>query len=311
MWLMFACTPPPAPALAVPANLVPVEHAESVPVGRFLGPTALGAANDLLCPWARGEPVSDASLARWFAEKRLVWRSAERGTAGADGASDPALREAARVWLEDANALGERCGTPPRRDVLVAAAADLRYDDVITAAASTSREGLHPWLLVADPSPDAAPVPARLGDAVTVVLGASGANAVLFTTGANAIVGDRDDPAVAAAIEASGCVLVTATADVPWGAALRLADDLRARQVPLRGFGLSVPSATAVALFSVPEGPTSPPPTASHASDVTVSLHGTLAAWRLPLVVRCAPSEATPCGCRPGTSSPMHDPAAR
>lgn len=287
MWLLLACTPPPAPALAVPANLVAVEHAESVSVDRFLGPTALGASNDLLCPWARGEPVPDASLARWFAEKRLAWRMVERGTAGDHDSYDPALRDAARVWLEDAKALGERCGTPPRNDVLVAAGADLLYDDAITAAASTSREGLQPWLLVADPNPDAASVPARPGDAVTVLLGGSGSTAVMYQTGADAIVGLRDDPAVAAAIGGSGCVVVTAAPDVSWGAALGLADDLRARHVPLRAFGLSMPDAPA----------TSPPSAPSPASVVTVPLHGTLAAWRLPLLEYCAPADATPCGC--------------
>jgi hypothetical protein len=258
MLLLLACSPPAPPALAVPVGVPAVVNAEPVPVDRFLGHTALGASTDLLCPWARGEAVPDASLARWMAEKRLAWRVVEVGPAGAtmDGTRD--LRAATEAAASAADALAARCGTPARRDLLVVAGPDVVYADVFPTLEEGGRAGLAAWLLVSDPTPDAPPVPLRPGALLVV---------------------DVRGAAVSAAD--AGCVALTATSDTAWGAVLTAMDDLRARQLPLHRVSL---------LAGGPGAPAAPPATPAARRDVP--LHAVVSALPLPNPGRC-----DVCGC--------------
>jgi hypothetical protein len=161
--LLLACTSP-ASQLQLPP-LPTAGYAEALPVAKLLTPSALGASSDILCPWARGEEIPDASLARWVAERRLVWRVAD--VAAGTFAGEP-LANAAEVQAQ-ADALAKRCGAELGRDVLIVAGGATPYGDVakvVQALANLRYED--PWLAVADvPSSIAAPAAPRAGSVPT------------------------------------------------------------------------------------------------------------------------------------------------
>jgi hypothetical protein len=287
--LLLSCSAPPPPALTISTDVASMEHAESVPVARFLAPTALGAATDVLCPWARGEVVPDASLGRWMAEQRLAWRTVTVHEEGGHGPYDPAVGAAAKLFVASAEALETRCGTSVARDVLVTVGPEVSTRRVYAVLAEATHAGLVPWMLVADPTPDAAPVPPRPGDAIALGVTAAGETFRYFPDlNVDAITGDLDSPALAPALAQAGCATVAIDENVPWQRHMALMDALYARRVPLWYTGVILGAA-----FTVK------PTTAAIAEHVTTEpLHGTVAAWRLPTPRYCEPAEATPCGCK-------------
>jgi len=279
MVFLLACSPPAPPVLALPAAVPAVDHAESVSVDRFLAPTALGASTDVLCPWARGEAVPDASLARWMAEKRLAWRVIEVGPSGATLDGTPDLRAATDATAAAADALAARCGTAARRDVLVVAGPDVAFADVSPALVQVDRVGLSAWVLVSDTTPDAAALSLRPGALLEVHLRGD------TVTGASAAGGPPVDgalDALAPLLDGAGCVRLNAASDASWGAVLTTIDSLRARQIPLHDVPL------------LPGGPAAPAvaPRPAEAAPTRVPLHGAVSAWPLPSPGRC-----DVCGC--------------
>ncbi len=286
--LLGACTPPAPPALSLPTGVVTVAHAESVSIDRFLAPTALGAKDDLLCPWARGEPVPDASLARWTAEKRLSWRVVEVGPGGAtfDGATD--LVAAATASVANAAALATRCGTPARVEALVAIAPETPAATVDLAITGLGRNGLGPlWMLVEDPTPGAATGASAgegkatpKGGTYTVLVGRGSGTTVIGAGGAFPVGGVAPPPP--GFVEAAGCGSLATDGPTTWR-------DMAGAADVLRGVGLTE---LAVGLLSketaAHPGEGAAGATATVAAKATraepavdVPLHGTVAAFPL------------------------------
>ncbi|MDP2314256.1 MAG: hypothetical protein Q8P41_15245 [Pseudomonadota bacterium] len=248
MLLLLACAAS-QPGMPVPTVLAPAEHAEAVSVDAFLAPTALGASNDLLCPWARGEPVPDASLARWIAEKRLTWRVLEIGATSTFAGS--AAPDAAQASMDAASALASRCGTEPTLEVLVAAAPDATLLTVARAMVAVVRIGFEPgWLLVDDPTPgppppDTAPpvqIDVRVGSDGRVVVEREEVVAGTQTAADPGVTPGTAAPVVAAppvdtslAVAVAGpaaCAVVTAADGARWERVVAAIDGMRARGVP-------------------------------------------------------------------------------
>jgi hypothetical protein len=215
VFLLLACAPS-VPAVPVLTVLAPARHAEAVSVDRFLAPTALGATNDLLCPWARGEPVPDASLARWVAEGRLTWRVLTIGAA-VTFAGAPEPDASASASMAAARSLAARCGTDIAAEVLVMAAPEVAFATVARAVITATQAGLGPaWLLVDDPTPTP-PTLAAAPRMYTVAVDASGGVTV-----------ERDEPAAAGS---DGCAVVTGADGARWDRVIGAVDDLRGRGV--------------------------------------------------------------------------------
>lgn len=152
--LAGACSSPPPPALPLGTGPA-VENGQLAEVEWFLAPTALGAKDNLLCPWFRGESVPDASLARWKAEARLDWLVLSVG-AGRDAtlAGSPDLAARAREALDASAALATRCGAARPVRVVVAAAADLPADALLVPLGRLAEVGIdRAWLPVEDATP--------------------------------------------------------------------------------------------------------------------------------------------------------------
>ncbi|MES2643118.1 MAG: hypothetical protein V4850_26785 [Myxococcota bacterium] len=270
MFLLLACAPS-VPGVPVLTALAPASHAEAVSVDRFLAPTGLGATNDLLCPWARGEPVPDASLVRWVAEGRLTWRVLTVGSAVTfAGSAEP---DAASASMGAARALAARCGTDISADVLVVAAPEVAFATVARAVITVTQAGLGPaWLLVDDPTPTA-PTLAAVLRMYTVGVDANGVVTV-----------ERDEPAAGP----DGCAVVTGADAARWDGVVAAVDDLRRRGVT------EVMLATEGVVREARPMGGSPPGVR------TVPVHDDVAV--IPLVIpRMCAEGATGCGCMAGT----------
>lgn len=128
----------------------------SLPLASLLTPTAFGASNDVLCPWARGEVAAAASMPRWIAEGRLTWRVL-RPEEPATFSGLP-LAEG-RVIIEGLEALEARCGAEPgRRNYLIAASGSTASGAVTKSMYEVGKLKFEePWCLVSDPTPEVVP----------------------------------------------------------------------------------------------------------------------------------------------------------
>lgn len=314
MWFLLACIPP-APEVRLPTP-PPAEHAEALSADRLLTPTTLGASTDVLCPWARGEPTPDASIVRWLAEERLVWRvyDVEASTLGGRP-FDRALELA-----EAASALDQRCGATLPRDVLVAAGPEVRNERVFAGMIQLSRYQVEPyWLLVMDTTPEAATTPpaptqsepptpepavpsaasSPLGPATAATASAEAVAAALASPAPRQVTLIAEDPpqaydfgsgaafpSVEAALATSpGCVIVTGPPERPWSATVALADA-----------GRAVGATVELAYTLMADGnAATPAANAGVPSPRTVPLapHGTLAALRIDVPRYSAPGAAS------------------
>jgi hypothetical protein len=130
------------------------------PVRRLLIATPAASANDDLCPWVRGESVSDEQIARWVRDGLISWSVVEIGeeTTFAGRPLADAL-----AFAEADDALRRRCDVePPSRECLLVAGADVPYKRVADAIYELGKSRFErPWLLVADPAPEVWPVEPR------------------------------------------------------------------------------------------------------------------------------------------------------
>lgn len=146
-----------APSISLPVAPA-AAHAASLPLANLLTPTAFGASDDVLCPWARGEPAASASIPRWLAEGRLAWRVL-RPDEPATFAERP-LSEGLAV-IDALEAVEARCGGEPGpRNYLIAASGTTPSGAVLKGMYEVGKLRFEvPWVLVSDTSP--APAPAR------------------------------------------------------------------------------------------------------------------------------------------------------
>ena len=323
MWFFLACIPP-APEVRLPTP-PPAEHADALSTDRLLTPTTLGASSDVLCPWARGEPTPDASIARWLAEERLVWRvyDVEASTLGGRP-FDRALELA-----EAASALDQRCGTTLPRDVLVAAGPEVRNERVFAGMIQLSRYQVEPyWLLVTDTTPEPAATPPAAtqsepptpepavpsaassppGPAAAATASADAVAAALASPAPRQVTLIAEDPpqayafgsgaafpSVEAALATSpGCLLVTGPPERPWSATVALADAGRA-------VGATVELASVVSGRQEAAAPAENSPAPSPRT-VPLAPHGTLAALWIDVPHYSAPGAASG-GCAAAVST--------
>lgn len=292
MWLLFsACSPPPPPALALPP-LLAAENAESIGVDRFLAATELGAKDGLLCPWFLGEPVPDASLARWTAEERLTWLVLEVSPRGTRLADELDIARVAKEYERARKTLADRCGGTRELHVLAVVDADATTGalvEPVRAAIGANVDGF--WLAVDDPSPAPA---AAVGDGNGVIMAIRGASAVgLFDRAGNPWDDSAARPAAPLDVDASrvaafvtdqrpACAYVAAQPRSDFAGTLALLDTL---------LGAGAPR-VAISGIAPPEGAPSSGDTAGARGDgerrerpvvQTIPLHGELAA--IPLGV--------------------------
>lgn len=228
--LLTACATPTV-EVALP-RAPPATHGSTLEAARLLTPTPFGAESDVICPWARGEAVPDASIARWVAEKRLAWRVLELAPEARFGGlpiADVASLAAA------ADSVEARCGALPPRDFLLAAGPDVPYGRIADGLYQLGKERFNvPWLLVDDPDP-ATTSPASLrprSDGVPA--GLSGLEGGRTQDAITLVVGDPPqvfafDGRVFGSVDQAlaqhpGCVVVAAAGDSNWGQAVALAD---------------------------------------------------------------------------------------
>lgn len=216
--LLAACAPPSA-TLSLPA-VPPAMHASELEAARLLTPTTFGATSDILCPWARGETVPDASIARWVAEKRLIWRvlvlAPEATFGGLPIADAPSVAAAA-------DALEARCGGLPPRDFLVAAGPDVPYGRVADGLYQLGKVRFdRPWLLV-----DAAGVTPVATSPTGLQQGGERDHVTLTVEDPPRVFGA--DGALLGTVEEAlaqhpRCVIVAGSKSAAWGPAVALAD---------------------------------------------------------------------------------------
>lgn len=134
----------------------PAENAVSLPLRDLLTPTVFGASDDVLCPWARGDPAASASIPRWLAEGRLTWRVL-RPEEPATFAGQP-LAEG-RAVIEALEAVETRCGAEPGpRNYLIAASGTTLSGAVTKGMYEVGKLQFdEPWCLVSDATPAPAP----------------------------------------------------------------------------------------------------------------------------------------------------------
>ena len=251
MLLLLGCAPP-TPTLTLPP--VPVATAEPLAVDRLLAPTPFGATTDVLCPWARGEAVPDASIARWLAEKRLTWRvlNVAAGTFGGEP-----LGKAAE--LRDAQgALEKRCGGTLREDYVVAAGVGATHGEVTRAVMAVARARYaDPWVAVSG-APVTAPERRASGAALVLVLGRT----------PTVLVDDvPTDAGLETALPGARCLIVSASEKAGWG-------DTVSAFAQGRSAGVAVYLAQMV-------GGEAPAPAPHADGPAGAPLHGTLAALRV------------------------------
>lgn len=293
--LLIACAPPSA-TLALPVA-PPATHASALEAARLLTPTTFGAASDILCPWARGEAVPDASITRWVAERRLTWRVlvlAPEATFGGLPIADASSLSAA------ADALEARCGGLPPRDFLVAAGPEVPYGRVADGLYQLGKVRFdRPWLLVDDL--DVAPVSPSAESRLTA--SAAGGNGLQRGGDSDHVTLTVEDPprvfgadgALLGTMEEAlalhpRCVVVAGSKSAAWGPAVALAD-------AGRGSGGEVMLALAIGdgddagstgVLPVPSGGRS------------ASMHTQLAV--LPIVEPTLCGESGGCGCLAGAT---------
>lgn len=149
--IAVGCEDPPMPMMALPGALPSAMHAEAVPVSRFLGPTARGAAGGMeLCAWARGADVGDRQLARWIDEGRLTWMVVTIDEQGANIGGDRDLEQALGHGL----GLMFTCGSARRTDVLVAVGRDVPAGLVLETLVTLVQPAVRTvWISVDDALP--------------------------------------------------------------------------------------------------------------------------------------------------------------
>jgi biopolymer transport protein ExbD len=156
MLLLLACAPVPL-TVELPADLPPATATESLPLDRLLVPTPLGAKDDLLCPWMRGETADAAAVERWTNEGRLVMLLV---TAGPDGATiaghalphrDPTAPSFVSEAAEALRTLNARCGAHRTPDALLAFAPDAPYGLATDALGTLGAAGFDRWWVAVEP----------------------------------------------------------------------------------------------------------------------------------------------------------------
>lgn len=275
--LACAACAPPAPTLLLPTAPVAL-HAEPLELTRLLGPTALGASSEVLCPWARGEPIPDASLARWLAEKRLVFRVIEVGEVTSFAGSP---LSAAGGVAEAARALEQRCDARISDDYLVAAGPDVAAGLVFDGIHALGKVGFATlWLLVTGLSADAAGPASPVSDRppptgtprISGILGSKAGRSLTVVAEDPVKVFDEagplDIPLADALATRPECVIMAARPSARWGSVAELA-------------GLSRGVAADVMLARVMEESTPDRPPSTPAPAIMVMLRDRVPALRI------------------------------
>lgn len=248
-----------APALEAHVELASVLHAWGQPVAGFLAPTALGAGDETLCSWARGESTA-ANVARWKAEGRLRWR-----VVVADGPEARLLDGVGLLGVDlgalaDAEAtLAARCGTNRPRVILVVADHAASYGAVADAVELAREQGgyLDAWLAVSGPVTEPRAIPGFAEGAPLVALVGPEGRVSFSNREGRGYEGPRDalvEPLRSAAAPArAGCVTVSARPETPWVSALATMDSLRTVGVDLHAIDMEgAPGAGVAARQAVP-----------------------------------------------------------
>ncbi|MDP2311657.1 MAG: hypothetical protein Q8P41_02035 [Pseudomonadota bacterium] len=271
-------------ALTAPVELAWVAQAGTVRVSAFLAPTALGAADDTLCGWARGA-APPANVARWVAEGRLRFRVLVADGPEArvwKGAAGP-LSEQLTAVAGPENALAERCGTERARGILVLADREASYGAVADAVELARVHGgyLDAWLAVDTEAAGVGAAPGFQAGVPVVALVAPDGRVALSNRegrgyeGAPGALGEA--LAAVGAPGKVGCATISGRPALPWATALAAMDGLRGDGVDLQALDMEGAPGAA------PETRATPPARAAR----TWPLDGTVAAVPVRTLSQC------------------------
>ncbi|MES2642122.1 MAG: hypothetical protein V4850_21750 [Myxococcota bacterium] len=279
-----------ATVLSAPVELAPATRAWGVAVTDVLAPTALGAADETLCAWAKGE-APPANVTRWVAEGRLRFRvlvvdgphARVPNGAASESLSAETLSAQVKALAAPEITLAERCGTPRPRGILVLADRDASYGAVADAVELARVDGgyLDAWLAVDAPVSEVRPPPGfQPGVPVVALVAPDGRVALSNREGR----GYEGAPGALAAPLAAvgapgkvGCATISGQPVLPWATALAAMEALRGEGVELQALDLEgAPGAAA-------EARATPPPRAER----TWPLDTTIAAVPARTLSRC------------------------
>lgn len=227
-------------ALTAPVELAPASRAWGIAATDFLAPTALGAADDTLCAWARGE-APPANVTRWVAEGRLRFRAVVAAgpyanvAKGNEGPLDTQLAALAAPEI----ALARTCGTPRPGGILVLADREVSYGAVADAVELARAHGyVDAWLAVEAPVTETRPAPGFQEGAPVVALVAPEGRVALSNRdgrGYEGAPGALAEPLAAVGAPGKvGCATISARPAVPWATALAAMEALRGEGVDLQ-----------------------------------------------------------------------------